>query len=117
MIINKGLYNYHGIVKSMYTGTSPENNLKFTVIKAYGQCEVDDPAKPTGKRLVKQDITIFCHGGLSCYVDAEIMEGDKIMVVGKVITKSKKKGSTYYYEQCIQAEEVYKNDWFKYYIK
>jgi hypothetical protein len=115
MIVNRGTYNYHGVVKSLYSGKSEENNLKYTVVKAYGQCEVTDATASSGKRIKKQDLTIFCHGGLSEYIDAEISEGDKIMVVGHIITKTKNKGSVFYYEQCIQAEEVYKNDWAKYY--
>lgn len=115
MIINNGKYNYHGVVKTIYNGVDATNNLKYAVIKAYGRCEVDDPTKDSGKRMMKQDMTIFCRSGLACYVESEIDEGDKILVVGQIITKQKSKGNVFYYEQCIQAEEVYKNEWVKYY--
>jgi len=115
MIINKALYNYHGIVSHLASGVSPEHNLKYTIIKAYGQCEVIDETRPTGRRLKKQDMTAYAHSGLSCYVDAEISVGDKVLIVGKIITKSIKKGGVWRLEQCIEAEEVYKNEWAKYY--
>ena len=115
MKINTSLYNYHGIIKDMYYGIDEVNSQKYCVIKAYGKCEVDDPTKTNGKRLMKQDMTIFTRSGLALYAESELDKGDKIMVVGKLITTSKSRRGIFYYEQCIQAEEVYKNDWLKYY--
>ena len=117
MIINKGLYNYHGVIKSMYHGVDEKTLTKYCVIKAYGKCEVDDRSATGGKKIMKQDMTIFTRSGLALYAEAELDEGDKIMVVGKIVTTQRKKGSVFYYEQCIQAEELYKNDYEKYYGK
>lgn len=115
MIVNKDEYRYHCIVKKIYTGTIVENNLKYSIIKGFGHCEVNDMTKQSGKRLMKQDVTIYCYGGLSYYVDSEISEGDKILAVGQWTTHKKTKGGYFYYEQTIQATEIYKNEWIKYY--
>ena len=115
MAVNRDSYCYHGTAKSIYHGQDDETGQKFCVIKAYGRCEVPDESKESGRRLVKQDMTIFARGGLAIYIESEIDEGDKLMFVGKIVTRQKKKGSTFYYEQCIQAEEIYKNEWEKYY--
>ena len=42
MLINKGLYNYSCIVDAMTSGVSPENNLKYTIINGFANCETDD---------------------------------------------------------------------------
>lgn len=117
MIINRGQYCYKCVVKKLYVGVKEENLYKFAVINGLAHCEVFDPTMESKKKHLKQDMTIFADGALATYVESEISEGDKILILGKPFTKRRGKAGFYYQEQCLHADEIYKNEWMKYYSK
>lgn len=118
MIINTSTNVYWvGTIKNIYTDKMKSNNMDYSVLKCYGRCSVEDSSKAGGVHVMKQDLTIFAMSGLSLYVESELEIGDEVFIVGRIVSKQKCKGSVFYYEQCIQAEQIYKAEWQKYYVK
>lgn len=114
-IINKYPLPYKCIVKKIHTGIKEDNAYKYAVINGLAHCQIQEPTEISGTKQLKQDITIFAQGGLVDYIESEVSEGDKLLVLGQIFTKQRRRGTYYYYEQCIFAEEIYKNEWQKYY--
>lgn len=111
---NANVY-WHGQIQSIYNSIDPKNNLKYSVLKCSGKCSVVDSLNPDKPHIMRQTLTVFAVGGMSCYVESELDVANNIFIVGKMVTKQQKTGGVYRSQLCLQAEEIYKCDWLKFY--
>ena len=115
LVVNTDLFKYRCRIRKIYNGVKEENCFKYAVINGIAHGEVKAKTKGEDNKYFKQDMTIFADGGLADYVESELNEGDKILVLGQLRTNKKCLKGVYYPAQEIQASEIYKDEWSKYY--
>lgn len=106
---------YRCRVRKIYNGVKEDNCFKYAVINGISSGMLKPKSKDETERYFKQEMTIFADGGLADFVESELNEGDKILVLGQLRTNKKCLKGIFYPAQEIQADEIYKDEWSKYY--
>lgn len=93
-----------------------DNGFEFVEIKVQGRTSYKDELSPEKEMKYRSNtMTAYAVGSLGDYAEAELMPKDDIFIVGKLVTKFRKRGTVNYPEQVIHAEYIYKEEWMKFY--
>lgn len=115
LVFNTYPFIYRCKVRKIYNGIKEDNCFKYAVINGLASGVIRAKSSTEEDKYFKQEMTIFADGGLADYVESELNEGDKILVLGQLRTNKKCLKGVYYPAQEIQASEIYKDEWSKYY--